>query len=423
MPTRRGVLVALGAGLAGCSNRRRDTPTPENPPAPMDYEPITPSTPTPRESPLPIDRSFRWPSRHVDARNSARPPTTGPTDAPSGQWEAWLSAGVDTTYARIDGRWLYVFGGGELAAIDRREGWIARSTTLPVRVRTAPTVTDRGFVAGMATADGGAGLGRLETHGKLAWRRSGGNLGVPPTVAGGTVYHCEGTELVARSVDTGNLEWRYSAPGDGRFVTTPAVADGTVYVQGTRRTHAIDAAEGSVRWQRALDPQRSPTTAVSVSDGRVFAGFGRSPTFVGLDGESGDVDWTADGDVPVAVNAVGEDRLVSATAAGRVVARSLADGIVEWRQSGAVGPAVVTDDTVYVRGERATSGRTGLVAIALADGSRRWYREVSAEGWLLVADGYCYLNRGGGVIRCLGPSDQGSVRGGQGNDPGGQADG
>lgn len=380
----------------------------------MDYEPVTPSTPTPRESPLPIDRSFRWGAPHFDAANSAQPPTTGPPDAPSVLWETWLRTAVDTTHARIDGRWLYVFGDGEVAAIDRREGWIARTTSLSAEPRTAPTVTDRGFVAGMQTADGEAGVGRVETHGPVAWRRRGGNLGVPPTVAHGTVYHCEGSELVARSVDTGHLEWRYSAPGDGRFVTTPAVADETVYVQGTRRIYAIDA-DGEPRWQRALDPIRSPTTAVSVGNSRVFVGFGRTPTVVAFDDETGDIQWEADGDVPVAVNAVGADRLVSATAAGRVAARALEDGTVEWRQSGAVGPAVVTDETVYVRGEGGASGKAGLVAMALADGRQRWYRDVAGDGWLLVADGHCYLNRGGGVIRCLGLDDQDSGSGEQTN--------
>lgn len=406
MPTRRRLLAALTAAIAGCGTRRRSQqrePNASPPPAPMNYEPGTPTTPTPRGEPLPVDQSFRWPAPLYDAANTARPDTEGPTHSPTVQWEVWLPSGQETRAAVIDGRWLYVVGDRAVAAIDRREGWLARTTSLPVDLRTATSLTDRGFVAGAPTAQRDVGTALVGRHGTLRWRRTGGSLRIPPVVDGERIVQVDGGELIARSLSKGDVAWRHRADDGERFVAMPAVASGTVFGHSSTSLYAVDADSGERTWRTPAGMDAGPETAVSVAGGRVFVGYGDSETgsTAAFDGETGDRIFQRQSDSAVVAHAVADRRLVVATETGRLLGRA-SSGDIAWNVPGAVGQPFVAEETVFVRGAGGSAGQAGVTALSLADGSRRWHRPVGGDGWLLVADGHCYLNRGSGVVRCLG---------------------
>lgn len=400
MPTRRGLLAGLAALLAGCGQQRTQR-EPEHPGAPLDYDPRTPETPTPRQSPLSIDESFSWPAPLYDAANTVHPPTTGPTDTPAVEWEVWLPDGQGAEFALVAGRWLYVLGDGQLAAIDRRQGWLARADALPVDLRTWPTLTEHGLVGGALTAERNAGIALVGTHGERGWRQSDGTLVAPPAVDDGRIYHLANDELVGRESTSGTVSWRHPATDGERFVSIPAVGGEHVYAHGERHLYAVDAATGEPLWHTEPSPDHTPASAVSVGEDFVFAGYEGDSGSVAYERRSGEIAWQADAGLPVSGHAVAGDRAVVATASGRIVALSRSTGDLAWQAPGAAGQPIVAEETVYVRGPGGKAGSGGLTALALADGSRRWHRPVGAEGWVLVADGHCYLNRGSGVIRCL----------------------
>lgn len=402
MQTRRALLAALGVGLAGCGTSRRPYDPGTVAPPPMDFEPVTPSTPTPRSSPLSVDPSFRWPEPYYNGANTCHVPTTGPRAEPNVQWEIWLEEVRDARYALIDGQWLYVFGDGRLAVLDRRTGGLNRTVSLPVEPRTAPVLAGEGFVTGVTTEDGEPGVALVGTVGELYWRRPGGNFAVPPAVDDDRAYVVGAEELVARELYDGDVAWRYTSHEGDSFETYPAVADGTVYVHGTRgSTDAIATETGERRWRTATERERAPSVAPTIGESVVVGGF-EGVGNVAYDRESGDEVWRAESPVPVGSHAIAADGVLAASAQGRVAALSSANGDRRWGEPAGAGRPIVAGETVFVRGIRAESGPERVVALSLADGTRRWQRPASGDGWLLVADGYCYLNRGDGVIQCWG---------------------
>jgi|GEM_PF-4102514 len=402
MATRRALLVALGAALAGCGTARRSYDPGTAAPPPMDYEPVTPATPTPRSSPLPVDRSVRWPQPYVDGRNTSSVPSTGPTARPSVQWEVWLSGIEEAIHALVEGPWLYVFGERRVVVLDRRTGALNRSIGLRASVETAPSLARAGFVSGTYTEDREPGIALQGTVGELYWRRGQGSVVVPPAVDSDRAYVVDDDSLVARSLDDGDVQWRFSSDEGDNFASYPAVADGTVYLHGRRgSTCAVAAETGEQRWRRETDGGHPPAVVPTAGRSVVLGGFESGAGTVAYDRRTGEPRWQTDRRIAGGTHALATDRTVATTTDGRVVALSLANGDETWGVQSVTGQPVVAAETVYLRGP-GPDGAEQVVALSLADGTRRWRRPVSGGGWLVVADEYCYLNRGDGVIECWG---------------------
>ncbi len=402
MPSRRRLLAALAAGLAGCGGRRDPAPSPDTPVSPpMSYEPQTPSTPTPRSSPLSVDRTFRWPAPFYDAAHTHHPPTSGPTERPSVRWELWLPAIDRARAAVIDGQWLYVLGDRRLARVDRRTGLREASVRLPVNPLNAPTLTDRGLVVPVEGEDVPR-IALVSTDGEVRWIRDSGPVVLPPAVDDGRLYVPAGDALVARKLDDGEELWRHSAEDGDRIGTYPAVADGTVYaLAGPGSCYAVDDDTGERVWRDPGGPDREPAVGPSVGSNRVVGGFGGESSTIAYERSSGDPAWTESASRPRGIHAVAGNKILTPVDGGRLAAFQADSGAVAWRGPGGAGPPIVAGETVYVRGSRG-DGTERIVALSLGEGRLRWERPVGGGGWLLVADGYCYLNYGAGVIQCLG---------------------
>jgi outer membrane protein assembly factor BamB len=402
MPSRRRVLAALGAGLAGCTGRRDPAPTPDTPLAPpLSYEPQTPSSPTPRSSPLPVDRSFTWPAPFFDGAHSHHPPTTGPTESPTVQWELWLPQIDRARAALIEGPWLYVLGDRRLTTVDRRSGRRDASVRLPVNPLTAPTLTEEGLVVPVEGEETPR-ISLVGTNGDVRWVHESGPVILPPAVDERRLYVPAGDALVARNLADGTEIWRHKAADGDRISTYPAVSDGFVYALASPGTcYAVDADSGKRLWRDASGPDRAPAVGPSVGGDRVFGGFGDGAGTIAYEREKGERAWIKSGTRPRGTQATTDDRVVTAAQQGQLAAFERARGTSEWREPAGAGPPIVAGETVYVRGPRG-DGTERIVARSLADGRLRWERPVTGGGWLRVADGYCYLNYGSGVIQCLG---------------------
>lgn len=249
---------------------------------------------------------------------------------------------------------------------------------------------------------------------------------------------------VHRVTTDGEHRWTFGALGPTGRAATPVVADALVVVgSNDAAVYGLDRASGDVRW-------RTPTSGgvghVAAADGVVYAPVrGSDPHLLALDVESGAERWRWDGPGGAGTPSVGDDGLVVplreggddyamavldpetravrwrepiagrwtdsglALAGGRVhsigedglVARSLADGSVEWRFGGrderdatVYTTPTVADDTVYVAGYAESSGKvTALDAATGAVRGRVTFRENESvdDNVVAVTDGLLYV--------------------------------
>lgn len=223
---------------------------------------------------------------------------------------------------------------------------------------------DRGAGADTGTSDGSDGSGT-----GLGLTGSGGGWPLPNydsrNTSAATGRDGPGEGLAAPE------RWRYPAPE--KFETTaltygpPTVADGLVVVNVTgslldhdgdsKRVNAVVALEAgswTVAWQRDLQSDFGTPVPLVVADGLVL-----HPDL------------------------------------GGVVARSLEDGSVDWRNesiSVPLGPPTVAGETLVVPG-------TALHALVLGDETERWTRPGGdVKHTPAVADGTVYVTEGPGVV-------------------------
>jgi outer membrane protein assembly factor BamB len=309
-PSRRDVLRGCAVGttaLAGCSV-------------------FTPSTfdcsgDDRHEFDAPLSPAASWPSYQNDAANTGYAPDASGPDDPELAWRHSVCTSVDSG--------VVVHGG---------------------------TVSTGGLLL-----DGRTG------------RRVGGEWGPhtgTPTVADGRLYVGD-RDLLARDVETGDLDWTFEVESGAGGMGTPAVVDGTVYVRGhldDPTVYAVDASTGRERWRVELDA--AAWNPLAVANATVFVADDASKMYA-LDAATGDTRWTRSpaADVEWGTPVVGDGRLYARTGEQELVAFDAADGAEVWRHevdAERIGAVAVADGTVFV------AVSEGVRAVSASDGRTRW---------------------------------------------------
>lgn len=177
--------------------------------------------------------------------------------------------------------------------------------------------------------------------------------------------------LLAFNLETREVEWRYRTSGVVR--TAPVIGEGVVHFANSRdEIFAVDVHSGEWVWQYAGEFQKDFTVY-----GR--AGLAYAPPEDATSGEAGAI-YTGFGD-------------------GKVIALDANSGAVRWLEPLAPveGNELFVDvDTTPVvvrdRGELIVANQaSGVFALALDDGARRWNTEIRAVGSLSPAPGGLYI--------------------------------
>jgi len=212
-----------------------------------------------------------------------------------------------------------------------------------------------------------------------------------PVVVDGTVYATTRDRL--RALDAGSGDERWSVDGAD---APPLVLDGVVYAARSRTLRALDAEDGEVVWDREFDGPGRVTSPSTYGGDQLVCGVGER--VLGLDPDSGDVQWTQDvfGQVRHHAAFLSGYWAVVATEAGRVYLLDR-DGVGGWQwqlPARPVAPPAADADSVYV------SCRDGNTYALLDDGGssgmgRRWRVDTGwADGGLAVVDGLALVANG-----------------------------
>ncbi|MFC6757776.1 MULTISPECIES: PQQ-binding-like beta-propeller repeat protein [Haloarcula] len=327
------------------------------------------------------------------------------------RWNTEIGQAGISSPAVVDGT-VHVGGSDGLYALAAADGSEEWQVDTPGPVTSSPTVVDdavyvgdnegtllafertgaerwRRELAGTTERNGrrDPSENRLSVGGQQA--QSAGDAVSTPAVDDGTVYVATAKELYAVDADSGEPQWssRFdtaagtdgsrverlsggdSTTGVERLQTTrtvpssPAVVDGVLYVGQYPDTAAVDAASGERVWQAgtpsrtdgaAAEPPQSRLQVATVlmgspavADGRTLVGGDR---FVGLETESGTVEWERSLSVRSSPAVVSETAYVGTTD-GSVVGLDAESGTTEWSVDTAgsvVSSPAVHDGTVYV---------------------------------------------------------------------------
>lgn len=351
----------------------------------------------------PLSPAASWPSYQYDAANTGYAPAVRGPDDPELAWRHSVCTSVDSGVVVHGGT---VSAGGLL--LDGRTGrrvggeWGPHTGT--------PTVADGRLYVGARDL-----LARDVETGDLDWTlevaSGAGGLGTA-TVVDGAVYvrgHLDDPRVYAVDASTGRERWRVEL--DAAAWDPLAVANATVFVADTEsKLYALDAVTGDVRWTRSPTAGLDWDTPV-VSDGRLYA-RSRAEALVAFDAADGAEVWRHEVDAERIGAVAVADGMVFVTVSEGVRAVSAFDGRTRWTWDGArssPGPPVVAGETVYV-----PAGRT-LYAVRASDGAERWRFETRSvpagdttwegiAGGVAVAGGTVYLATEAGDLYALAES-------------------
>lgn len=362
--TRRSVLTAAAAGLAGCSSLTVETRT---------------------STPGSADAAGAWRMAGYDATQcSFAADGSGPTDSAAEVWGSSRSLGKTDILASpvVEGDRLYVGCGVTVHALSLETGdthWTTDATgtvnkftpalsdgTLFVVERgearrlwaydtddgsevwkrdlsvvSSPVVRD-GRVYVVTRSERGDQVRALQPDdGSDVWTRDIGRrpgryeTRTSPAVDGETVYMATTVgddesdasgRLFALRAEDGEQKWTFDVSGT---ITRSgaAVADGTVYFgDNAGVVHAVDTADRTETWSHSTKNQFWTTPAV---DGdRVYAGANDGTLFA-LGRSNGDVDWQAKTDLAYANPIVTQERVF--VGGNTVLGVEAASGDVSWR--------------------------------------------------------------------------------------------
>jgi len=374
-----------------------------------------------------------------DAQNTNfAPDATGPTTEPTVEWryrheEPLLGPVVDDEVVVVDEpeRLSTVRA---LKSADGSTAWEADERT----VRRRPALTENTVVLPV----GGSGdelRGIDRTDGTERWHIDlPSDSGTAATITSERAYVGAGREIVAVSVETGEIEWQYDATDavgetatdeeTDRSFSRPAVDDTTVYTvpfsppsEAHPTVHAIDLADGEGQWAESVDVPEDWSLTNSIVAGvdsiflsahyRAATATGEPPPekdspgrLIALDANSGSTAWDLElEERPFWAPALADEVLFLVThnldGDDTLHAIDAEHGCVYWSQSLDVDnpfTPVVTSESIYY-----ASGRT-IVARDIADGSRRWTYDVPDvdpfNAWQvgpIVADETLYLRTQG----------------------------
>lgn len=240
-------------------------------------------------------------------------------------------------------------------------------------------------------------------------RRGSLRIAARPVVAGDRVYvYSPDGAVTALSASSGSRIWRTSlrpekerdaAPGGGVTVDNGRVFVATGYGQMA----ALSVGNGEIIWQRDLvTPARSAPTAGA---GKVFVVSQKNEVFA-VQQDDGTESFSYDGIpeqaglVAASSPAVSGDKVVIPYTSGEVMAFSVESGEPQWQEfvtrpmrtlavSGLTdvsGSPVIDGGTVFATG---VAGRT--IAVSLADGSKRWERNIGSAFTPVVSGSSLFL--------------------------------
>ncbi len=265
----------------------------------------------------------------------------------------------------------------------------------------------------LAFNGGGARAWKAQVGGStlsgMAMVRAEARISARPVVAGDRVYvySPDGT-VTALSASSGGRVWRQSlrpekesepAPGGGVTVDGGRVFVATGYGEAA----ALSAQNGEIIWRRDLDtPARSAPTAGA---GKVFVVSQKNQVFAinqadGAEAFSYDGIPEQQGLVAASSPAVSGDKVVIPYSSGEVMAFSVSSGEPVWQEfvtrsmrtlavSGMTdvsGSPVIDGGIVYATG---VAGRT--IAVSLADGSKKWERNIGSAFTPVVSGDAVFL--------------------------------
>jgi len=339
--TRRGVLKAFSAGIAGVAGCL-------GPPGErsLDHE---------------------WPMfRYDPARTGAIDGVSGPRSVPGEQWSTEMGP-VWGSPVVADGTLFVGSYDSKLHALDAITGERLWEYEIGATTDATPAVYDGTVYIGAfdrtihaVDAETGDGIWRLET---------GGYIRSSPTVVDDTLYiggNCrilecasqhelpeqEHGDVFALDPDTGAVQWHYEPEKD--VISSPAVVGDTLYV-GSRNgvVHALDAADGEPEW--TYETARLLVSTPAVSNGSVFIGDWGGNVY-GIDATTGEERWVVSTDA----------QYISGSPAVR-------DGTVY------IGVAAVPEPNPE-GAEKPYESRGELLAIGAETGDRLWtYRAETIE--------------------------------------------
>lgn len=314
-------------------------------------------------------RGEAWPMLAADAARTGSRNTEGPGQR-SMEWELETRLDVRGSPA-VAGDTVFVGTTGSADCCQPRFLAVNASTGKPVWNVTR----EAGF--GSPVTDGervfvGAGgeLIALDARdGSQRWSRSVDLANVAPAVADGSLVTVESvaaeTAVTARSVETGTREWTRSLGGEPR--TAPAIANGTVYVGLNATLYALDAAKGATEW--TFEAEAPLSSSPSLARGTVVVGAGWN--VYGLDAASGQEIWSHEvSGYPADAVPIHDGAAYVATNWGWVSGFEVASGDLVMNGSAEeavlAAPAVV-DGTVYL------ADRSGpVIALDAGSGAEHW---------------------------------------------------
>lgn len=385
-PTRRALLAALSAGLAGCggdapsetaSNTSTDSPT---------------STPT------------ATPAQESPTATPVQEPTRVALDDDRVRWRVDLPRELVTDPA-VDGGRLYVGSSdrqsvdftddeavaGDLTALTLPDGEIEWSRRLDDPATTAPRVHESSvyLVIGRSTGYDGVEqrLVRFDAAGEERWQSSTRDAFVNLLTFDGTNAYLgtsddalatEGETIFALDLDAGEKQWAV----EGGDCAAGRVDGDTLYVDYAGMTvAALATADGTNRWQRSVEALHAPGTSFPSADGHLFAAIeeGEDYGIAAIDADDGETDWThgLDASSPFVVSGVtvvGE-MVIGREFGGLLFARDAATGEARWRRGfdSRVSSTLVADDTLYASGLDGT-----VAALDVESGEIQWRESVVA---------------------------------------------
>lgn len=383
-PTRRALLVALSAGLAGCgggtpteSETVSDTPTDSPTSTPTQGSP----TPTPVQEPARVeldDDRVRW---RVDLPREL-------VTAPAVDGERLYVGSSDRQAADFTDDESVA---GDLTALTLPDGEVEWSRRLDDPA-TAPRVHEGSVyvVIGRSTGYDGVEqrLVRFDAGGEQRWQSPARDAFVNPLAFDSTNAYLgtsddalatEGETTFALDLDSGEEQWAVEGGdcGAGR------VEGDTLYVDyAGMAVAALGTAEGETRWRRAVEALHGPDTSFPSAGGHLFAAVeeGESYGIAAVNGDDGETDWThgLDASSPFVVSdvTVVDETVVGTEFDGLLFARDTATGEERWRREfdSQVGSTLDANGTLYA------SIRDGSVAALDAESGEIQWREPVIDG-------------------------------------------
>lgn len=240
----------------------------------------------------------------------------------------------------------------------------------------------------------------IDAAGKVRWTFEAGHaIKARPAIIGGAVFvHSDSGYAYKLDARTGKEQWRAKIDTGSppripvnqpktrwdRYASSFVSDDKHVFVASRdNHVYALDQRSGKEQWRVATGDMLTATPALS-EDKVVIASF--DGTIRALDKRDGKQLWSYDARLPISGDlTIAEDRVLAGSRTYDLLAIDLHSGKKLWSHyywfSWIESPPVVHGDAVYT----GSSDATGVFALDLKSGARRWRADVPGFAWARVA--------------------------------------